>query len=310
MTDALFTLSLNGEAQWVLKRTAGHCRSTLLLWLHGGPGSTLMPFANLSDPPLLRLYDVAHWDQRGSGKSFRPGASSETLTLATFEADLASLLAQARVEWGYTRIVCIGHSWGSLLGLRVCVRYPGAMDAFIGVGVVVDDAASQVMARKYCLREATLRKDVVEHNWLSSLTNEPLVGGARLRLAAGVARFGGVFGSLAMEDLGAAYAASPFKHSSEEPTQQTSVEKLVEALWPSILAYDFVDSVRHANCPLLFIQGELDQATPAQLLEEKLEVLPKEGRPGVVRLSGQGHFPFWENAEGFAGHVKKFVESL
>ena len=43
-----------------------------VVFLHGGPGFSQRPFAH-ANAELERDFVVVHWDQRGTGRSYRPG---------------------------------------------------------------------------------------------------------------------------------------------------------------------------------------------------------------------------------------------
>jgi proline iminopeptidase len=295
-----------GNTQWVLRRSAGR-RETAILWLHGGPGSTLMPFSHAFDAPLLERFDVVHWDQRGSGKSYDPRHAADPLELGAFVSDLHAVSRRLRTEGEYEKIVCIGHSWGSIVGLETAARFPDAMDAFVGVGQVVDDAAAQRLGRSFCHDAARRNRDADVIRALDCLGEGPLLGEQRLTLSSLVARCGGIFGSLLPERLGALYATSPFTFPQEEENQGASVARLVDALWPSVLAFDFMRTLTGVRCPVLFLQGARDVATPAALLTNTLGTIPAEARPPYEILAGCGHFPFWEDPAGFARRVVAFM---
>jgi proline iminopeptidase len=73
--------------------------------IHGGPGWWDV-FGDLELPG----YTLHRWDQRGCGRSERPGP----YTLDRFVADLETV----RRSTGHEKIVLLGHSWGAALALQ------------------------------------------------------------------------------------------------------------------------------------------------------------------------------------------------
>ncbi len=100
-------VSLGGFEQTLLVR--GHRRhAPILLYVHGGPGSTQLPAAPRYSTQLEKHFVVVHWDQRGAGASCS-GVDWKTVTLEQIVRDtieLSEKLGKGR------KIVIIGHSWG------------------------------------------------------------------------------------------------------------------------------------------------------------------------------------------------------
>src|SRR5262249_44157275 len=84
---------------------------------------------------------VVHRGQRGAGKTHLltdPAAVAPTLTLEQMAADAEEVAAWVRATLGKEKIVLLGHSWGSHLGLRLAQRRPAWLHAYVGVAQVAD----------------------------------------------------------------------------------------------------------------------------------------------------------------------------
>jgi predicted alpha/beta-fold hydrolase len=67
---------LGGVSQWIQIRGDDR-RNPVLLFVHGGPGSTVSPVSSLLQP-WEKYFTVVMWDQRDAGKTFaRNGAVGE-----------------------------------------------------------------------------------------------------------------------------------------------------------------------------------------------------------------------------------------
>ena len=89
----------------------------VLLFLHGGPG---MPefFLNTAHPSgLEQEFTVVWWDQRGAGLSYSPDIPPASMTVAQLIADTIAVTHWLRLRFGKDRIILVGHSWGSFLGI-------------------------------------------------------------------------------------------------------------------------------------------------------------------------------------------------
>ena len=79
-------INLGGMEQSILVR--GYNKDNpILLWLHGGPGSSQMPIAHQYDKELEKEFVVVHWDQRGAGKSNPAGFDENSMSYEQFISD-------------------------------------------------------------------------------------------------------------------------------------------------------------------------------------------------------------------------------
>jgi pimeloyl-ACP methyl ester carboxylesterase len=134
--DSLQAIQINGSKQWVLIRTSDPS-NPILLYLHGGPGHSLIPFAHVATSSLTDRFTVVYWDQRGTGLSYEAAFPAETLNLKQLIEDTLAVTDYLRQRFDKEKIYLLGHPWGSILGSLVVQKQPEKFHASIGVGQVV-----------------------------------------------------------------------------------------------------------------------------------------------------------------------------
>src|SRR5207245_10849598 len=108
---------------------------------------------------LEKYFVCVNWDQRGAGKSFRPGPPPESMTIDQFVQDTIALIELLRSSFGQQKVLLLGHSWGSVLAMKVAAVRPDLLFAVIGMGQVVDMKQGEDLSYRYVLERAH-----VEHN--------------------------------------------------------------------------------------------------------------------------------------------------
>jgi pimeloyl-ACP methyl ester carboxylesterase len=126
-------ISLGSINQWISIR-AKDTKKPILLYLHGGPGTPVMPLFRHFQAPLEDYFIVVQWEQRGAGKSFSWRIPKESMTIEQFISDLHELILSLCKRFNKEKIYLMGHSWGSVLGIMAVQRYPQLFHAYIGVG--------------------------------------------------------------------------------------------------------------------------------------------------------------------------------
>src|SRR5204862_114825 len=96
----------------------------------------------------LKYFTVVQWDQRGAGRTFgRNGeAAASTITVERMVQDGVELAELLLKKLQKDKIVLVGHSWGSTLGVFMAKARPELFYAFVGTGQVADPARNYAVA--------------------------------------------------------------------------------------------------------------------------------------------------------------------
>lgn len=120
-------LSVDGghEIYW---EESGNPNGKPILFIHGGPGISTMPYHRCFFNP--ELYRIILFDQRGCGKSL-PFSKLENNTTWDLVKDIECL----KTHLGIEKWVVFGGSWGSTLGLTYAIKHPESIKGLILRGI-------------------------------------------------------------------------------------------------------------------------------------------------------------------------------
>jgi len=139
--DTTVIFKINGIRQYV--RIKGKDVSKpIILFLHGGPGGSLMQRFDKVSSKLQQHFVVVHWDQRETGETLRLNKSKEPLTLQLFYNDTHDLVDSLLRQFSKPKLYLIGYSWGSGLGFYIADKYPELLYAYIPVSPVISQYRS------------------------------------------------------------------------------------------------------------------------------------------------------------------------
>ena len=136
--EELRPIKVGGVDQWVHIRGRNR-NNPVLLWLHGGPGSSIIGGGlDAIQRPWEDYFTVVLWDQRQTGKSYYP-ANDETapLTVQQFIDDASELMQYLREYLNKNKLFVLGASWGTKLGMYMAKLHPEWVYACISVGQAV-----------------------------------------------------------------------------------------------------------------------------------------------------------------------------
>ena len=148
---SLEEVTLNGAPQWILIR--GQRDKPIILFLHGGPGMPSMYLAHAFQHPLEREFLLVHWDRRGAGKTY-PATTNPALIRTSQEVtDAAALINVLTQRYGQRRVIVVGHSYGSYLGIALMAQHPELVRAYVGVGQIACDPDTEAAIQDAWLRQ-------------------------------------------------------------------------------------------------------------------------------------------------------------
>jgi len=154
--DSIEKIVLSGTVQWISLRTE-NSDNPLILFLHGGPGTAQISFSRKSQKPLEKDFIVVNWDQRGAGKSYDKNIKKEEMTIDRFILDAEELIMCLLSRFNQEKVFLAGHSWGSIIGIKLAAKRPDLIRAYIGIGQIVDMDRGETVSYNFTLNEAIRR---------------------------------------------------------------------------------------------------------------------------------------------------------
>lgn len=156
-------LRIGGIEQWVTVK-GERCGNPVVLFVHGGPGNPLSPYANSPYRAWEKDFTLVHWDQRGAGRTFArnpapPDSGEALLTIERMAADGTELAAHLRDRLKKKDVILFGSSWGSVLAVHMAKSRPELFTAYLGTGQLVSHPENDLASYRKTLALARAAGD-------------------------------------------------------------------------------------------------------------------------------------------------------
>lgn len=294
-----FEATLGGARQVVNVRGADRA-NPLLVFVHGGPGAVEMPIAWSFQRPWEDFFTVVQYDQRAAGRSYRlgdPQALAPTLTLDRYRDDAIELIEQLQKRYGKRKVVLLGHSWGSLVGLAVAAKRPDLLHAYVGMGQTVDVREAERVGIAWTEEQARKRGDTEALKALAAIRPYPDAGPFTIDKADGWRTYAIRYGSLAAYRSDARFylrapRLSPEYSADDVRAWGQGSEFSVKQLWSRMADISFLD-LRRLEVPTIMLLGRHDITTPSTIVAGWMEKLSAPTKR-VVWFEHSAHLPMVE----------------
>jgi pimeloyl-ACP methyl ester carboxylesterase len=109
----------------------------------------------------LKHFTVVQWNQRGADRTLgkNPDLPPQAITVARMTQDGVELADLLREQLRKDKLILVGHSSGSILGVHMVKARPDLFYAFVGTGQVADPATRCTVAHGALVRKAETLKD-------------------------------------------------------------------------------------------------------------------------------------------------------
>lgn len=127
----------------------------VVLFLHGGCGSPDRAQVMKYQSPLADRFTLVAFDQRGSGYAYdAKEAKSLDLTKELYVQDVHNVVDYLKQRFDADKVIVVGHSFGSVLGVWFAQQYPQDILAYVGVGQCVDYVENEKLSYSWTLQQA------------------------------------------------------------------------------------------------------------------------------------------------------------
>jgi pimeloyl-ACP methyl ester carboxylesterase len=299
---SLEKIELGGYKQTILIR-GKNINNPVLLYLHGGPGSSELPLVRHFNSALESYYTVVLWDQRGAGKSYSLFLDPKTLTIDQMLKDTYELVNILRNRFNKKKIYLAGHSWGSVLGLTTVHMHPDLFYAYIGIGQAIDFMEGERISLRHVIDIAKEQNNTKALKQLEKLTDYPAINdhwmSDMITERKWLGEFGGImYGKKGIQDLFFISRPPEFTLFDFVPFILGNICSL-KILWPQIVHYgDFRKSAPELKLPVYFVTGRHDYNIPFTLTAEYYRnvIAPKKT---MVWFERSAHMPNFEEPDKF-----------
>jgi pimeloyl-ACP methyl ester carboxylesterase len=278
-----------------------------LILLHGGPGTSEAALFRHFNADLEHAFLVIYWEQRGTGRSYGDSIPRESMTIEQFVCDLDEVVELVRARFHKSRVVLLGHSWGSAIGLLYASWYPDKIAAYIGVGQVADMREGERLSYEFARREAQRRNDRAALKALDEIGAPPHTVDQMLTSRKWVARFGGSFhGDLSTGKLIWAALRTDEANLIDLIKFGQGNRFSLEHLWEEFRAFQIDDRHTTFEVPIVFMLGRHDWQVPSTLAARYFERIQAPAKR-LVWFEQSAHNPPFEEPDRFNRSV---VETL
>jgi pimeloyl-ACP methyl ester carboxylesterase len=305
-------VKIGGIEQWVQIR--GQDRNNpVLLCLHGGPGGTWIPLTERFIP-WEKQFTVVQWDQRGAGKTLETtGASvADTMLVDRMAQDGIEVAEYLRNHLHKEKIILLGHSWGSILGVHIVKQRPELFYAYVGTGQAGNMPRSFQMSYAYILERARAANDKEAVKELESIGPPPYDGMDKVLVHF---KWHGKY----QTESDRAALSSPVGSLTDPPPNFSLWDEFNRArgfmviptwrVYQEMLSTDLPSLGPDFQIPVYFFQGAEDELTVTSLAQEYFEKINAPHKEWVA-FEGGGHFTVWSMSDRFLQELVARVRPL
>ncbi|AEV29975.1 putative hydrolase or acyltransferase of alpha/beta superfamily [Sphaerochaeta pleomorpha str. Grapes] len=307
--DSREKIDLNGTKQRIYIAGASE-DNPVILWLDGGPGGSEVGWVRTYLAPLHEQFTIVCWDQRGTAGSY--AAAKDGLLVEQYVQDVISLSNYLADRFNQEKIVLMGHSWGSVIGLLAAQENPGLFHAYIGAGQQINSIENDTLGWQMVLKGARASEDHKTVALMEKIGRPPYLK---------TLEDGSVVpdGQKYFEVLSRLFEFSPHapadasfrsekmflapEHSfADRINLVRGLLRGVKEVYPQLAYLDFEKDVKRLDCPLFLVNGRYDMSCVSTIAERWFNTVEAPYKE-LLWLEESGH-------NGVYTESKKFMEFM
>lgn len=287
--DTLLIPEIGGIKQ-IIEIKTDDSNKPILLFLSGGPGSSMMNNSEKFTNILKERFTIVQWDQRDAGKTLKLNPSPVPLSVELMGEDTYQIINFLTKQLNQEKIYLLGNSWGNVLGFYIVKNHPELLYSFFAVNPVISQLAS----------EKELLKILKKHFKENPLASKEL---ASINIPFKIG-----------EDLFYLRKWLFYKDGKEFATSNEFKNEFLEwsktwlPVWNEVMNIDLPKTLKNVHCPVYFFVGESDIQTSTKITKEYFEKL-KAPKKDLFLFEKSGHQLQQDEPEKFQNTIIQILET-
>lgn len=270
-TEVTTTLAPNiGGIQQVVEIKTDDASKPVLLFLSGGPGSSMIKGADAFTNSLKSRFTIVQWDQRDAGKTLKLNPSPTQPSVGQMEKDTYQVIQFLRKELKQEKIYLLGSSWGNVLGFYIVKNHPELLHAYFASNPVVSQLDSEkelLTTLKMHFKDNALASQELDTISFPFTSDESMF---YLRKW------------LFYKD------GKEFAMSAGFKTGFLQWSTTWSPVWNEVMNIDLPKTLKSVDCPVYFFVGKNDIQTSTRITQEYFETL-KAPKKRLFLFEHSGH---------------------
>ncbi len=269
----------------------------VIIVVHGGPGTPEIPYVKEFQDLLETNFTVVHYDQRASGKSYHFFEDYSNLSTDLLVEDLLAMTDYISERLGKEKLILIGHSAGTYIGMQAAYKAPEKYEAYIGIGQMSDTVESEIDSLTYVIDQAQKDGNTDDVLYLKGLM-EQIKNGNTVTPRSYVLKYGG--STRLIDDPGdniSVFLSSEYNlldviryNYGMGYSQKMLLKDILENPLPNI--------VTKLEIPFYFVMGKYDYMTSSNAAKEYFDRIEADQKE-FISFDQSAHYPQLEEKEKF-----------
>ncbi|AIY40515.1 Hydrolase [Collimonas arenae] len=282
-----YKVRIGGVDQWIYAR--GQDRDNpIILFIHGGPASPSAPTMWMYQRPIEEYFTVVNYDQRGAGKTYLetdPDTVRDSLRIDQYVNDAIDIAKYVSNRYGKKKVILIGHSWGTVIGMKAALARPDLFYAYVGIGQVINSRENERLSFDYGLAQAKKAGNQAAVKELEAIAPYPGTQPLTRERIITARKWAQYYGGLAAfrSDFGY-YFNAPLLSPEYDQQAAAAIDKgsmlTLGRVLPEFLEVDMKPVVKFP-IPVIMFMGRQDYTTPSEPTDEWLKKLDAPYKKGI-----------------------------
>ena len=301
-------IEINGSNHEVMIR-GNDKTNPVVIFVHGGPGCPEIPYVRKYQDLLEQDFTIIQYDQRGAGKSYHFSEDYSNLSINLLVDDLLALTDYVSNELKIDKIILVGHSFGTVVGIKAAYQAPEKYLGYIGIGQVGDFWTGELEALEYCLSQATAHNNLWDIKAIEKC-RKSILNHIEPFPRHFVWKYGGAVRLIdEKEDMVTGLLLNPEYNLLDAIRYATGLLVSENTLWKEIKQSNLPQEVPELKIPCYFVTGKYDYLTPIRTANNYLNTIIAPTKEFIV-FDESAHFPQFEEKDNFFSLLHELYNNL